>query len=133
MRSKAYMSQINLQHGTTTDRGEQEEWKKNDVKTLLRQTDRQTDRQTERERERERARSISDVLCRPCGCGAWQHGRGEREVGSDTVDELTGRSLDVGRRRERESGKSVDALHERDARAGSQRYHERVEELHLAS
>jgi len=27
MRSKAYMSQINLQHGTTTDRGEQEEWK----------------------------------------------------------------------------------------------------------
>jgi len=27
MRSKAYMSQINLQHGTTTDRGEQEEQK----------------------------------------------------------------------------------------------------------
>ena len=27
MRSKAYMSQINLQQGTTTDRGEQEEWK----------------------------------------------------------------------------------------------------------
>jgi len=26
MRSKASMSQINLQHGTTTDRGEQEEW-----------------------------------------------------------------------------------------------------------
>ena len=23
----AYMSEINLQHGTTTDRGEQEEWK----------------------------------------------------------------------------------------------------------
>ena len=46
IRSKAYMSQINLQHGTTTDRGEQEEWKKNDVKTLLRQTDRQTDRES---------------------------------------------------------------------------------------
>jgi len=27
MRSEAYMSQNNLQHGTTTDRGEQEEWK----------------------------------------------------------------------------------------------------------
>ena len=27
MRSEAYMSQINLQHGTTTDREEQEEWK----------------------------------------------------------------------------------------------------------
>ena len=27
MRSKAYMSQINLQHGTTAVRGEQEEWK----------------------------------------------------------------------------------------------------------
>jgi len=27
MRSKAYMSKINLQHGTITDRGEQEEWK----------------------------------------------------------------------------------------------------------
>ena len=27
MRSKAYLSQINLLHGTTTDRGEQEEWK----------------------------------------------------------------------------------------------------------
>ena len=28
MRSKAYMSQINpQQNGTTTDRGEQEEWK----------------------------------------------------------------------------------------------------------
>jgi len=25
MRSKAYMSPINLQHGTTTDRGEQED------------------------------------------------------------------------------------------------------------
>ena len=24
---KTYMSQINLQHGTTTDRGEKEEWK----------------------------------------------------------------------------------------------------------
>ena len=27
MQSKAYMSQINLQHGTITDVGEQEEWK----------------------------------------------------------------------------------------------------------
>ena len=31
MRSKAYMSQINLQHGTTTDRGEEEERVKTDM------------------------------------------------------------------------------------------------------
>jgi len=35
MRSKAYTSQINLQHGTTTDRGEQEEWKKNRKSGML--------------------------------------------------------------------------------------------------
>ena len=34
MRSKAYMSQINLQHGTTTDRGEQEEWKTKEYKRI---------------------------------------------------------------------------------------------------
>ena len=34
MRSKAYMSQINLQHGTTTDRGQQEEWKTKEWKRI---------------------------------------------------------------------------------------------------
>ena len=31
---KPYMSQINLQHGTTTDGGEQEEWKTKEYKKL---------------------------------------------------------------------------------------------------
>ena len=34
MRSKAYMSQINLRHKTTTDRGEQEEWKTKEKKRI---------------------------------------------------------------------------------------------------
>ena len=34
MRSKAYISQINLQHGTTTDRREQEEWKTKEWKRI---------------------------------------------------------------------------------------------------
>jgi len=34
MRSEAYMSQINLQNGTTTDRGEQEEWNTKEQKRI---------------------------------------------------------------------------------------------------
>ena len=55
MRSKTYMSKINLQHKTTTDRGEQEEWKTKEKKTdMLRSIGKQSGESVQSVQEKKR-------------------------------------------------------------------------------
>ena len=48
------MSQINLQHGTTTDRGEQEEWKTRVKTDMLRSIGKQSGESVESVQEKKR-------------------------------------------------------------------------------